>query len=261
MFPFSSPDALALAFATGGGLASLVAAALILWKLHTPRAAILLVGFAAGALLGASLFDLLPKASAGMGLLSAAAYTVAGLVAFWIIEHALMRHHHYPQVQIRRHVSGPGAYEQKKRATAMLVLFGDTLHNFVDGVVIAATFLVSIPFGIITSLAVFFHEIPQELGDVAILLRAGMPRIRIIIYNFLSALVAVAGAALALIALETFQAITIPFLAFTAGGFLYISLFNLLPETYRQSKHHHAAPIAVVIGMLVILLFSLVFPA
>jgi zinc and cadmium transporter len=245
-------ETLALFMATGGGIASLIAAALLLWELKwSERIAVLMVGFAAGGMLGAALFDLLPETTAEIGLLPSIFYTAVGLVVFWFIEHKLLAHHHKKGDHIHKH----------PEATAYLVLFGDTVHNFVDGVAIAATFLVSIPLGVVTGFAVFIHEIPQELGDVAILLRGGMSRIRIVVFNFLSALVAVLGAAMGLYALGSLQGLVQPLLGFTAGGFLYLAVFDLLPETYRQSGKYHSAPLAVILGFAVIVLLSFAIPA
>lgn len=236
-----------LLYSTGGGVASFIAAILLLWKLKwTPNAEILMVGFAVGVLLAASLFDLLPEAAGEMGLLYTALFTVLGLATFWFAERMVMRHHH-------------GSQRDNARVTAFLVIFGDSVHNFVDGVVIAATFLAGAALGGITALAVFLHEIPQELSDVAILKRGGWSRIRIVVFNGLSALTAVAGALLTLLAVSSFSIVTTPMIAFTAGGFLYIAAFSLLPVTYREARTHGSAALSMLLGVAVIFVLSVIF--
>ncbi|MFH0830183.1 MAG: ZIP family metal transporter, partial [Candidatus Aenigmatarchaeota archaeon] len=220
-----------LLYSFGGGIASFIAAILLLWKLKWSHdSELMMVSFAIGVLLAASAFDLLPEAMLGIGAVPTVMYTVLGLGTFWFAERIVMRHH--------RHTHSD---KERAKVTATLVLFGDSIHNFVDGVVIAATFLAGAALGGITALAVFLHEIPQELSDVSILRRGGWSRKNIIIYNGLSALTAVAGAVIMMLAAKSFDLITTPMLAFTAGGFLYIAAFSLLPTIFREAKSHRLA--------------------
>lgn len=238
-----------LLYSLGGGIASFVAAALLLWKLKWSHdAELMMVSFAVGVLLAASAFDLLPEAVLGLGFVPTIIYTALGLGTFWFAENIVMRHH--------RHTHSD---KERAKVTAVLVLFGDAVHNFVDGVVIAATFLAGAALGGITALAVFLHEIPQELSDVSILRRGGWSRRKIIIFNGLSALTAVAGAILMLLAAESFNVTTTPMLAFTAGGFLYISAFSLLPTVYKEAKSHRLATLPILLGAAIIFILSFVF--
>jgi len=239
-----------LLYSTGGGIASFIAAVLLLWKFKwTPNAEMLMVGFAVGVLVGAALFDLLPEASADVGFMMTALYALMGLGTFWFAEKIVMRHHH----------SHPHSDAERSNVTAWLVIFGDSVHNFVDGVVIAATFLAGAALGGITALAVFLHEIPQELSDVSILRRAGWSRIKIISFNGLSALTAVAGAILMLAAAQNFNLITTPMLAFTAGGFLYIAVFSLLPTVFKEMKNCSSSALAILLGLALIFVMSALF--
>ncbi len=239
-----------LLYSLGGGIASFIAAVLLLWKLKwTPTAEMLMVGFAVGVLVGASLFDLLPEASADVGFTMTAFYSMLGLLTFLLAENIVMRHHH----------GHPHAGKEKRGVTAWMIIFGDCIHNFVDGVVIAATFLVGAAFGGITALAVFLHEIPQELSDVAILKRAGWSRMKIITFNGLSALAAVAGAVTMMLAVREFSILTTPMLAFTAGGFLYIAMFSLLPTVFKDARGCRSSALAIMFGLAVIFVLSALF--
>src|SRR3989304_147407 len=143
-----------------------------------------MISFAAGALIGAAFLDLLPEAIAQIGLESAPQYALLGILSFLLLEIFFVHHHHFY-----------GKKTNQAHAFSYLAMFADTLHNFVDGIVIAVTFLVSLPLGLATFLAVLFHEIPQEIGDFSILWYAGMKKKKIIFYNILSGLMSVVGAA------------------------------------------------------------------
>ncbi len=181
-----------------------------------------MMSFAAGALIGVAFLDLLPEAVVKIGFESASIFTLAGLVIFLIIEIALWHHHH--------------AYGKETHSFSSLVILGDTLHNFIDGIILAVTFLVSAPLGIATFIAVILHEIPQEIGDFSVLLYAKMKRIRIVFYNILSALISVLGAALAYFVLQQSTSLIYFLVAFVAGGFIYISAADLIPETRKETK-------------------------
>ena len=184
-----------------------------------------MVSFAAGALLGAVFLDILPEAME-IGVLNTNffIYILAGIVIFYVLEKFLFLYHcHAGKCDVHTY--------------AYLAILGDTVHNFIDGVLIAASFLVSLPLGIVTALAVFFHEIPQEVGDFSILLHAGMKKNKIIMYNILSALAAVAGAAIGYYFLNSVSGLTNIMLAFVAGNFIYIAGVDLIPETTKDKEH------------------------
>jgi zinc and cadmium transporter len=182
-----------------------------------------LVSFAAGALLGAAFLDLLPEAFERTGK-PVFLYTLIGIVIFYMLEtffhwyHRHHTHHHFKKHHVKPYT--------------MLNLIGDGVHNFVDGMIIAASYLVSIPLGIVTTVAVILHEIPQELGDFGILVYGGIPRGKALFFNFLSALTAFLGALLVYF-LGATEAIISFLVPFAAGGFTYIATADLLPELHR----------------------------
>ena len=196
-----------------------------------------LVGLAAGALLGDAFVHLIPEAfQEGLDGVGFSLAILAGMLIFFILEKYLRWHHHEHDTT---HTHLPTSEELQARSVkplGTLVLVGDGVHNFVDGAVIAASYLVSIPLGIATTLAVFLHEIPQEISDFALLLHAGFSRARALFWNFASALTAVLGA-LAFLAIGTgFERIEPLAAAFTAGAFIYIAAADLVPELH-ETKH------------------------
>ena len=219
-----------LIFSTVGSLISLVGGLVLLFTSQKAlRLSHLLAAFAAGALLGATFFDLLPEAlhqaSDAQVVLT---WTLLGILLFFVLERFIHWFHHHELHHYDHHT--------KHRATVPLVILGDTVHNFIDGVVIASTFLVDIRLGMVTTLAVAAHEIPQEVGDFGILLNAGMRRRRILLYNLLSALATVLGALIAYRVGEAVESILPIFLAITAGFFVYISLSDLIPGIHSETK-------------------------
>lgn len=182
-----------------------------------------LVSFSAGALLADALVHLIPQAAEGGFNISVSVSILAGILAFFILEKFIQwRHCHIPTSRSHPH---PLAY---------MNLVGDIFHNFLDGVVIAGSYLVSFPLGLTTTIAVFLHEIPQEMGDFGVLLYAGMSKAKALLSNFLVALTAVLGAVVSLIIgsySNSYSAFVIPF---TAGGFLYIAGSDLIPEMHKE---------------------------
>ncbi|MDO8470767.1 MAG: ZIP family metal transporter [bacterium] len=210
-----------------GGVALLANKAVAL-KLSRP-----LTSFAAGALLGAAFFDLLPEAlheskNTGTDIFL---WTLAGLLLFFFVERILHWTHHHDEDQ-----HDP----TEQRATVPLIIIGDTLHNFVDGIAIGATTLASLPLGIVTTLAVAAHEIPQEMGDFGLLLHKGVPRKMVLLVNILSAAVAFIGALLAYVFGSVLQAYIPAALGLTAGFFIYIATSDILPEMHRERRYKFA---------------------
>jgi len=180
-----------------------------------------LIGFASGSMIGAVFFDLLPESleNTGPGIWQ---YVVIGIVFFFVMEKFLhWRHCHDEKCPVH-----PFAY---------LNLVGDGVHNFVDGAVIAANFLISYSLGIATTLAVLFHEIPQELGDYGVLVYGGFGRKKALTYNFLSALTAVAGSLVTYYLASRVQGVAL-LVPFAAGGFIYIAATDLMPELHKRSQ-------------------------
>ncbi|MBM3248411.1 MAG: ZIP family metal transporter [Candidatus Omnitrophica bacterium] len=180
-----------------------------------------LIGFSAGALIGGAFFHLMPEALENFEAEQVFVYFVSGLVMFLILERFFhWRHCHEGVCEIH--------------AFTYLNLIGDGIHNFIDGVVIAVSFLISVHLGVVTTLAVIFHEIPQELGDFGVLVYGGFSKTKALFFNFLSAITALAGALAAYLFASRIESISSGLLAFTAGGFIYIASSDLIPEIHKQ---------------------------
>lgn len=205
-----------------------------------------LSAYAAGALLGAAFFDLLPESFAGQDPTQMLKMTLLGILTFFILERFIRWFHHHHQ-----HSS------KQDQSVIALVVIGDSIHNFIDGVVIAGTFLISIPLGIITTVAVAAHEIPQEIGDFGVMIHRGISRSKILWLNFLSALTSLLGAVAMYLLRDSIQSFLPGFLAITAGFFIYIALSDLIPEIHQQEKRSVATleTIVLLIGMLTIWIF------
>jgi zinc and cadmium transporter len=195
-----------------------------------------LVSYAVGALLGVSLLALLPEA---LGLVPPGAVfgtLLVGILVFFVLEKlVLLRHCHTDACQLHS-------------AAAPLVLIGDAFHNFIDGAIVCTAVLTSVPLGINTALAVAAHEIPQEVGDVAILLSAGYSRTRALILNLISAVSGVLGALFAFVAIETVPGIRPYVLAFSSASLLYIAMSDLIPGLHRGEVDASAMRQVVLIG-------------
>ena len=209
----------------------------------------LLVSLAVGALLGDAFIHLIPEAfETSSNPLTVSLLVIAGLVVFFILEKFMHWHHH-----------GDDTQEQDIHPVGKLVLLSDGVHNFIDGVIIGISFLVSVPLGIATTLAVILHEIPQEIGDFAVLLHAGYTRKRALWLNFLSALTAVLGTLVAFMLGEAGESFTNWVLPIAAGGFIYIAVADLIPELHKTKKINHSffQLLALILG--VVLMVGLVF--
>ncbi|MEW6611013.1 MAG: ZIP family metal transporter [Patescibacteria group bacterium] len=183
----------------------------------------ILISFAAGALLGDALVHILPELVEEYGWdMQVSVYLLLSLILFYCLEQFIHWHHYH-------HVS-----EDEKHPVGILNLVGDGFHNFIDGLIIGASYLVSTEVGIATTLAVLFHEIPQEIGDFAILLHSGFTRNKALLYNFFSALTAIFGTVLALWAGAQFEEVLPFLLSLTAGGFIYIATADLIPELHKE---------------------------
>lgn len=203
---------------------------------------LILVSFAIGGLLGGAFFHFIPEAIEGLSLMQVGALLLVGVGGFYIIEKFLHWHH--------CHKDG-GKCEVHPFTN--LILFGDGIHNFIDGVVIASSFLISIPFGIISSLLIMIHELPQELGDFGVLIYGGLSKKKALIYNFISQLTAVAGGIFGYLYLKTTEYFTF-LLPVAAGGFLYIAIGDLIPEVFKEKslKKRLVNILAIIIGFLVL---------
>lgn len=194
-----------------------------------------LTAFAAGTLLGAALLDLVPEAiesGEGLGIeaLTIFVYVLAGLLVFYSIERFISWHHHH-----HRELKEKGEAHREVHAFTYLNLIGDGVHNFIDGTIIAASFLTNVPLGIATTVAIALHEIPQEIGDFALLIYGGLSRLKALVYNFISALAAVVGGLVGYFFLNKLAHPTLFLLAFAAGGFIYIASADLIPELHKET--------------------------
>ena len=194
-----------------------------------------LAAFAAGTLLGTVFFDLLPesleeKEHSGSDI-NIFFWVLFGILGFFLLERFIHWFHHHQHEYA----------EEKVKPTIPLIIAGDSIHNFIDGVVIAATFLVSIPLGIVTTFAVAAHEIPQEIGDFGILLHKGLKRKKVLLVNFFSALTALFGALISFWLGESIEASLPILLAITSGFFIYIAASDLIPEIHHENRKGFAA--------------------
>lgn len=208
-------------------LISLVGITTFLFKKDTSRILLLLVSLSVGTLLGGAFLHLLPEAVRELGLgLKVSFLVLAGFLIFFIIERFVHMHHcDLPESQQAHH----HAYH-----LGIMNLVGDGVHNFIDGLVIAGSYLISLPLGIATTIAVVLHEIPQEIADFGVLLYSGMSKKRALFFNFLSATIAIIGAIVGLSIGARSETFSILLLPFAAGGFMYIVGSNLIPELHRE---------------------------
>jgi zinc and cadmium transporter len=182
-----------------------------------------LISFAVGTLLGAALLALLPEALETLEPAGVFGTLLAGILSFFLLE----------KLVLWRHCHDSGDCAVHPSSAASLVIVGDAFHTFVDGAVIAAAVVTSVPLGVTTAIAVAAHEIPQEVGDVAILLRAGYSRLRAFTLNLLSAVGGVLGAIAMLMASAVVPNLLPYVLSFAAGSFLYIAMADLIPDLHR----------------------------
>ena len=186
-----------------------------------------LVAFAAGALMGGAFLHLLPEATEKIEVLAVSWCILIGVVAFFILERLLRwRHCHEETCEVH-----PVGY---------LNLIGDCLHNFLDGVIIAAAFLESTHLGVAVTVVILAHEVPQEIGDLGVLMHSGLTLSRAVMLNLFVALTAILGTVIGYYALEDFQKYIPYVLAISAGGFLYISACDLIPELHKERRQGRA---------------------
>jgi zinc and cadmium transporter len=238
-------------FTAVGGIASAGCAGLFLLVPEHTGLRLLphFVSFATGALIGAALLGLLPEAVEGVGPGGAhaiGAAMVAGLGVFFIIEKLVLWRHAHSQERNHGHDHHNGDsghaglghghdHDHREGAAGVLVLIGDSIHNALDGILIAAAFLTNVPLGLVTTLAVAAHEIPHRVGDFAILLHAGMSRQRALLLNMATGLASVLGGIAAYFGLSRAQQALPYALAVAAAGFLYIAVAGLIPGLHRRA--------------------------
>ena len=219
-----------------------------------------LISYAIGALLGASFLEILPHAFENGNASTVAATVLAGIFGFFILEKlVLWRHCHYEGCEVHgeepagAHAGHSHASPALLTATAgthahgsadghdqgrsgMLILIGDSFHNFVDGVLVAAAFMQNTELGIVTALAVIAHEIPQEVGDFLILLHSGYSKTRALVLNLLSSLAMLAGGLVAYFALRTMEGLINSMLAIAAASMIYVAVADLIPGLHKRTE-------------------------
>ncbi len=188
------------------------------------RILIYMISFSAGALFGDVFIHLMPEIIKEQGFsIRISLYLLSGVSFSFIVEKVIhWRHCHLPITSSHVH------------RFAIMNLFGDAVHNFLDGLVIGASYLLSIPAGIATTLAVIFHEIPQEIGDFGVLIHGGFSRNKALFFNFITALTAVLGTILSLVLFSYIDSLLIFLVPFAAGGFIYIAGSDLIPELHKE---------------------------
>ncbi len=224
-----SPAFQAVLASTLSSLFGLAGGFLLLWRhAGVKRFSHYFVSFAAGAMLGAAFFDLLIEANDKFPnqLPTTFTWLMVGFFLFFIIERILFWHHHSHSEDVH----------DDQKPIVPLIIIGDAIHNFIDGTVIAGAFLISPPLGVATAIAVFFHEIPQEIGDFSIMIHNGMSRSAVALWNFLGALVSPLGTIITLLVAERVQGLELPLVGIAAGNFIYIAAADLIPEIHRGKR-------------------------
>jgi len=215
------------------------------------KAFLYMVSFAAGGLFGDAFLHLIPEAAGETGLeITASFLIILGILSSFAVERFLQwRHCHIPTSQEHPH------------SFAYMNLFGDAVHNLIDGLIVGGSYLASISLGIATTIAVIFHEIPQELGDFSVLVYGGFNKRKALMFNFLTALTAVVGAIIALVAGSAIQGFVPLLIPFAAGNFIYIAGSDLIPELRKDTPEPKKAALqmmSLVLGITPMLLLLLI---
>lgn len=218
-----------------GGVLSVLGAAVIALNARAQQYVGSMVSYAIGALLGAVFLDILPEAiglSSNVARLSAT--VLGGILLFFILEKlVLWRHCHHEHCEAHElQAHAPNDHGR----SGLMIMVGDTFHNFVDGVIIAAAFLTDIHLGIVTALAIIAHEIPQEIGDFAILLHSGYSKIKALWLNLISSFASVLGGVLGYFTLQTMQSWIPSLLALAAASMIYVAVADLIPGLHKRAQ-------------------------
>ena len=233
-----------LAIIIGSGISLLGGALLLRFRKRRQAAVLLTMPFGAGALLAAAYFDLLPESFELADPRSMLLYCLAGFIFFFVLERCASWFHHH-------HEHENGRIE-KNAQQRRLIMFGDMTHNAIDGVAIGAAFLVSIPTGIITTLAVSAHEIPKELGTFALLLSKGWKDKTVVLANLATAVATVAMASFVYWIGQDISAFVAPLLAMTSGFFIYVAASDIIPDIHEQPRKVGTIQAAMLVAGVVI---------
>ncbi|KKU94551.1 MAG: Zinc/iron permease [Candidatus Jorgensenbacteria bacterium GW2011_GWA1_48_13] len=234
-----------------GSVFALVGGVLLLAKERLARSlSLLLVSFAVGSLMGAAFFDLIPEALAEAGGTgNIFVFVVLGILVLFVFEKFLRWYHCHDRETCDLHTFSSA------------VLFGDAIHNFIDGIIIALSFSLGVPVGVAATIAIFFHEVPQEIGDFGVLLHAGYTKTKVLLYNFFTALTTPVGAILGYLALPLLNGV-IPYLtAFASGIFIYIAVSDLMPEIHHKTRPQEFTHfLLILIGLALLWFIGVIFP-
>ena len=218
-----------------GGVLSVLGAALLALNSRALKYVGVMVSYAIGALLGAVFLDILPEAiklTANVATLSAT--VLGGILLFFVLEKlVLWRHCHHDHCEAHEPRT---EVEHDHGRTGLMIMVGDTFHNFVDGIIIAAAFLTDIQLGIVTSMAIIAHEIPQEVGDFAILLHSGYSKMKALKLNLISSFASVVGAVLGYFTLQTMESWIPSLLALAAASMIYVAVADLIPGLHKRAQ-------------------------
>lgn len=243
-----------LAASLFGGLLSILAAGFVALQARAAWVPIL-VSYAIGALLGAAFLEIIPEAfEAGTSAQSMAATILGGILLFFVLEKlVLWRHCHGEQCEAHGAPEAGHGHQHDHGhdhgRSGLMITIGDTFHNFVDGILIAAAFLADFQLGVVTALAIIAHEIPQEVGDFLILLHSGYTKRQAILLNLLSSLATVVGGLLAYYALGSVQELVPYVLGVAAASMIYVAVADLIPGLHKRPELHATAQQVTLIGL------------
>ena len=234
-----------------GGILSVACAAFVALNARTAWVP-MLISYAIGALLGAAFLEILPEAFTKAESMQRMAATVLfGIMLFFVLEKlVLWRHCHGEECEVHavEHEHGQGDAHDHGRS-GLMIMVGDTFHNFVDGILIAAAFMADFKLGAVTALAIIAHEIPQEVGDFLILLHSGYSKRQALIFNLVSSLATLVGGLLAYFALRTMQD-WIPFiLGLAAASMIYVAVADLIPGLHKRTELKETLQQVILIGL------------
>jgi len=236
-----------------GGALSVLAAALFAFSARSAWVP-MLISYAVGALLGASFLEVLPHALTASGdAAQSAALVLAGILGFFILEKlVLWRHCHFEDCEGHEpqgHGHHGHDHQNDHGRSGLLIMVGDTFHNFVDGVLIAAAFMEDVKLGVVTALAMIAHEIPQEVGDFLILLHSGYSRRKALAYNLLSSFATLAGGLLSYYALSAMEGVVPVMLSLAAASMIYVAVADLIPGLHKRAELKATMQQVLLIGL------------
>jgi len=231
-----------------GSLLSLSLAAILAFSAR-PSWVPVLVSYAIGALLGASLLEVLPEAvQMGGDIETVAKALLGGILLFFLLEKLVLWRHCHDEI-CEAHGSQGHDHSHDHGRSGMMITVGDTFHNFVDGIIISGAFLVDFRLGVVTALAIIAHEIPQEIGDFLILLHSGYTRTQALLLNFLTGVATLLGALVGYYALSMLEGWTPVLLGLAAASMLYVALSDLIPGLHKRAEIGATLQQLVLIGL------------